>query len=176
MTNPALVHGMSGPGNVAISTDGILTWDDLLPGTESFNVYAFEQGRQFRTPAPPFGRVAVGAGTGSVVTLHSPAEYVTIHTFAITNHTELMQEMSTRWVNVATNSLDVTTMGLPPGIYEFRVQAIAPPIPAGHVPILDNNALDLPFVDSMVSGAVFGGLGNENNHEWGTVFPAFEIR
>ena len=174
MTDPALLHRMSGPGNVAISQAGLLTWD-TLPGAVSYYVYAFERGRQFTTPLPPAGRVPIGVGNAEVVTLHSPVGYVTIHTFAITNHTDLMKEMASGWVNVTTNRLDVTTMGLSPGVYEFRVQAIAPPIPANHIPILDNNALNLPFADSFVSGAVFGGIGNQNNHAWGTIFQEFEI-
>jgi len=162
-----------------ISEDGIFSWNEI-PNAASYRVYAFRYGERFPVNTPAnlrqvwtggFNETA-NASAVEELTAHTVASSVGIEAFHITNNTHLMSRLAAAYANTTETEFDLNTMGLEPGKYVFRVQALAPenqPPPVASPPLKD-----LPFANALVSGFLIED-SRSLNIVTGTAFPSFVI-
>ena len=162
-----------------ISSDGIFSWN-AIENAGSYRVFAFRYGQQFPVNTPAnlrqvwaggFNPTANAEGVDTL-TAHNVRSSVGIETFSITNNTRLLTSLATAYADTTATSFDITTMGLEPGRYEFRVQAIAPENQGP--PLASPPLINLPFKNALASGVL---MEDERslNIVTGTNFPQFVI-
>jgi len=179
--------------NEEMSVHGVLSWD-AVPNAYEYKVFAFEKGAEFDVEFPNHRDVWAGAFINNAPTdsgsfglpdrtqlsLHTPPTTLTIEDFHITSNTTVMQYLAVDYVILPATitELDVRTMDLDPGVYQFRIQAIAPEFTGEPVTIAPNaaNIGILPWSNSRVSGAFhWPGPPFRGNIVYYVDFPEFTI-
>jgi len=162
-----------------ISDDGIFSWNEV-PNAAGYRVFAFRYGQQFQVNIPSnithvwaggFNPTANAEGVDEL-TAHEIRSSIGLDSFHITNNTHVMSILAVAYADTTETSLDLTTMGLAPGKYEFRVQALAPEDQGP--PLTTPPLINLPFKNALLSGVQFEDE-RSLNIVTGTYFPTFVI-
>ncbi|MCL2170252.1 MAG: SH3 domain-containing protein [Defluviitaleaceae bacterium] len=191
----AILGGFAMNYNERMSADGIFSWDAIY-GAHSYRVYAFRYGEQFPVNTPSNLQYVWAGGFNAsfnggnldqpmspgvdILHAHRIRTSVGIETFTITNNTHLMSTLAAAYIDTTGTSVDVTTMGLTPGRYQFRVQALAPPNQEPPIISVWQSVPErITFANGLLSGVIFavnpwtGAYVTDNAA--GTYFPEFVI-